>query len=59
MILRNALYAVRLQQATFKARLLNEMALLEAITSKVEFTIVGFQENGTILACVNNQWVEV
>lgn len=59
MILRNALYAVRLQQAAFKARLLNETALLEAITSKVEFTILGFQENGTILACIGNQWVEV
>ena len=59
MILRNALYAVRLQQVASKARLQNEMAILEAITSKVEFTILGFQENGTILACVNNHWIEV
>lgn len=59
MILRNALYAVRLQQAAFKAQLQNEMAILEAITNKAEFTIVGFQDNGTILACVCNQWIEV
>lgn len=59
MLLRNALFAVRLQHIAMRARLQNEMALLEAIKAGNEFTTMGFQENGTILACVNNNWVEV
>lgn len=59
MMLRNTLSAVRLHHTAMRARLQNEMALLEAITAKVEFTVIGFEENGMILACIGNSWVEV
>ena len=59
MLLRNALFAVRLQHLSMRAALQNEVALLEAIKGHAEFTVVSFQENGTILACIYNSWVEV
>lgn len=59
MMLRNALFAVRLQHLAMRAALQNEMALLEAIKAGNEFTTIGFQENGMILACICNNWVEV
>jgi hypothetical protein len=58
MLLRNALFAVRLQHLAMRAAMQNEAALLDAIKGHAEFTVVSFQENGTILACICNNWVE-
>lgn len=59
MLLRNALSLVRMHTVAMRARMQNEIALLQAIKMGNEFTTIGFQEDGTILACICNNWVEV
>lgn len=59
MLLRNTLTAVRMHHIAMRAALQCEMALLEAIKNNNDFTVVGFEENGMILACIGNNWVEV
>ena len=59
MLLRNVLYAVRLQHLSMRAALQNEMALLEAMKEGNDFTVIGFTQENKILTQFAGHWVEV
>jgi len=58
MLLRQALYEVRLSHVAHRARIQCEMAMIQAISDKAEFTIIGFHE-GKMIACYSGHWIEV
>lgn len=59
MFLRTSLFLARIAPIVRTAKLQCELALSVAIKEHQEFTVIGYQENGTILACLGNTWVEI